>query len=229
MVAFLQGVEAMRIIILGPPGAGKGTEANLLIKAFGIPHISTGDIFRNLFKGDSEIGKRAKEYINRGELVPDGITNELVAKRLDEDDVKNGFLFDGYPRTKAQAEALDQILLAKNIKLNAIINLKASDETIITRLAGRRVCPICGAIYHIKTKRSKQSNICDNDGATLVQRLDDHEDTIKKRLTVYHTQTEPVLRYYEHSGLLVHIDGSGDFQKTHLDVMKVLGDQIDKN
>jgi adenylate kinase len=224
MVAFSTS-DTMRIIILGPPGAGKGTEAELLIKQFGIPHISTGDMFRNLFKGDSEIGKRAKSYIDKGELVPDDITNELVAKRLGENDVKNGFLFDGYPRTRPQAEALDQIFNEKKVKLNAIININASDETIIARLAGRRVCPTCGAIYHIITKKPKQAGICDNDGAKLIQRLDDHEDTIKKRLTVYHTQTEPVLRYYEHSGLLVHIDGSGDFQKTHLDVMKVLGDQ----
>jgi adenylate kinase len=209
---------------MGPPGVGKGTEAVILVKHFDIPHISTGNIFRELFHDDTEIGKIAKSYIDRGELVPDDITNEIVHKRLSKDDVKDGFLFDGYPRNIAQAEALDKMLEEKNWTLDAVINFQATDELIIERISGRRVCKKCGAVYHIHNKPPKTEGVCDQCGGQLIQRDDDKQETVLRRLRIYYDQTEPVIGYYKDSGLIVNIDGSQTIEKTNADIMKVLGE-----
>lgn len=214
----------MRLIIMGPPGVGKGTESKILIKQYHIPHISTGDIFRELFSGDSEIGKIAKSYIDRGELVPDEITNEIVRQRLEKEDVLNGFLFDGYPRNLSQAEALDKVLTEKGWKIDSVIDIQADNKTLIKRISGRRVCEVCGTVYHIENKKPKVEGICDLDGGKLIQRDDDHEETVLNRIHVYQEQTRPVIGYYEKQNLCVHIDGSKDIDDTNEQIMKVLGE-----
>jgi len=214
----------MRIIIMGPPGVGKGTEAVVLVKQYNIPHISTGDIFRELYKDKTTVGKIAKEYISRGELVPDDITNEIVRHRLNHHDVKNGFLFDGYPRNIEQAKALDEMLESKGLKLDAVINIAGPDELITERISGRRVCEVCGAVYHIHNKKPKEEGICDLDGGKLIQRTDDLEKTVLRRLRIYKNQTAPVIGYYEKSGAIIHIDGTGSIKETHAQVMKALGE-----
>ncbi|MCK9235635.1 MAG: adenylate kinase [Acholeplasmataceae bacterium] len=214
----------MRIIILGPPGVGKGSEAEILVEQFNIPHISTGHIFRELFQQDSPLGKIAHEYIDRGELVPDDITNQIVRHRLSQPDAQNGFLFDGYPRSIPQAIALDQFLEEKGWQLDAVINIHADDELIVKRIGGRRICENCGRIYHIVNNPPKVENICDTCGGRLIQRDDDNEETVSKRLEIYHRQTEPVIDYYEQSGRVIHADGSQTIEKTNQDIMKALGE-----
>ena len=214
----------MRIIIMGPPGVGKGTEAELLIKHYQIPHISTGNIFRELFETDLEIGKIAKSYINRGELVPDDITNEIVRQRLMDKDVQKGFLFDGYPRNIVQAKAFDSFLKERGWSLDAVINIEGDEELIIKRLSGRRVCESCGAIYHTSNKRPKTNGICDVCGGKLIQRTDDLEDTVRRRLRIYKNQTAPVIGYYLKSGSIINVDGTRTIDDTHNDIMKVLGE-----
>lgn len=215
----------MRIILMGPPGVGKGTEAELLIKHYQIPHISTGNIFRSLFNGTSEIGKIAKFHIDQGELVPDDITNQIVKERLESDDVKDGFLFDGYPRNIAQAKAFEEILANKGWKLDAVINISAPDELIIKRISGRRVCSFCGAVYHVNNKPPKVEGICDKDGHKLIHRVDDMESTVKRRLRIYNHQTAPIIHYYNHLDVFFEIDGSQTISHTNEQVMKVLGEK----
>lgn len=214
----------MRIIIMGPPGVGKGTEAEILVKHYQIPHISTGNIFRGLFKENTTIGKIAESYINRGELVPDDITNEIVRQRLSKPDVAKGFLFDGYPRSIDQAKAFDLILNEKGWELDAVINIQTTDDLIISRISGRRVCQVCGSIYHITNNPPKEEGICDKCGGKLIQREDDSKETVLRRLKIYYEQTEPVIGYYKNSGLMINVDGSQAIAKTNSDIMKVLGE-----
>lgn len=215
----------MRIILMGPPGVGKGTEAEYLSQHFQIPHISTGNMFRAMFDDpDNKIGQIAKTHIERGELVPDDITNELVMERLSEADVEKGFLFDGYPRNINQAEALDQMLEQFDWRLDAVINIIAPDEMIVDRLAGRRVCKICGKIYHVTNRKPKVEGKCDRDGGKLIQRTDDMEETVMRRLRIYNSQTAPVIGYYQHSDVFFAIDGTGTIKNTNDAVMKALGE-----
>lgn len=214
----------MRIILMGPPGVGKGTEAELLVKHYHIPHISTGNIFRELYKDKTHVGKVAKEYIDRGELVPDDITNEIVRHRLMAHDCKNGFLFDGYPRNIEQAKAFDRLLEEMHWKLNAVVNIAAPDEVIVKRIAGRRVCESCGAVYHISNKKPQVEGICDVDGGKLIQRADDMEETVQRRLRVYNEQTAPVIGYYMAKGSIVEIDGTQSIEYTDQTIKKVLGE-----
>ncbi|MBN2300236.1 MAG: adenylate kinase [Acholeplasmataceae bacterium] len=214
----------MRIVIMGPPGVGKGTEAATLTKTFNIPHISTGDIFRELYKDRTHVGKIAKEYISRGELVPDDITNEIVRHRLSHPDVKKGFLFDGYPRNIEQAKALDEFLEKKGCKLDAVINMTAPEKQIIERISGRRVCEKCGAVYHVISKKPKIDGICDLDGGKLIQRNDDLPKTVHRRLKIYNNQTAPVIGYYEEKGAIIYIDGTKPIADVQAQVMKALGE-----
>lgn len=200
----------MRLIMLGAPGAGKGTQALLLSKKFSIPQISTGDIFRMHIKNETDLGKKAKEYIDQGLLVPDELVVEIVKDRLEEEDCKNGFILDGFPRTIPQAKALDGALAGMGIRLDKAVNVYVKDENIINRMAGRRVCPQCGASYHIEYKKPSKEGICDECGTKLMQRDDDKEETVKKRLKVYHEQTKPLIDYYENMGILLTVDGIGD-------------------
>ncbi|HDI45954.1 MAG TPA: adenylate kinase [Candidatus Omnitrophica bacterium] len=196
------------LIIMGPPGAGKGTQADLLAKRYKIPHISTGDMFREILKDNqSQLSQEIKVYVQKGELVPDNLVLEMVRTRLQENDVKNGFILDGFPRTKIQAEGLDEILKVLNKQLDLAIYLKTSYETILDRLTGRRVCLHCGANYHIKYSPPKEEGICDRCGGELYQREDDKEETIRKRLEIYETQTREIIDYYRNKNILFTISG----------------------
>lgn len=214
----------MRIVIMGPPGVGKGTEASMLEKQFNIPHVSTGNIFRALFSTEDPVGVEAKEYIEKGQLVPDDVTNRVVETRFRDNDVHTGFIFDGYPRNVAQAEAFDIFLNKNNWKIDVVINVDAPDETIVERLSGRRVCPTCGATYHTIYNKPKNYGVCDLEGSKLIQRKDDEEETILKRLSIYHEETKPVIEYYKNKGLIKDIDGTGSIENTHQQTLKVLGD-----
>lgn len=191
----------MRIIFLGPPGSGKGTQAKLLSERQGIPHISTGDIFRMNIKGGTELGKKASEFMNKGLLVTDEITNAMVEKRLQEKDCEKGFILDGYPRTVPQAEFLGKIS-----GIDKVINFVLGDEEIIRRISGRRTCPNCGAGYHTEFLRPKKEGMCDKCGAKLSQRDDEKPEVVRKRLEVYNTQTAPLIEYYKGKGTLMEID-----------------------
>jgi adenylate kinase len=212
----------MKIILIGPPGVGKGTEAKRLATLFNIPHISTGDMFRAMFDADTELGKIAKAHINRGELVPDDLTNAMVIERLQEPDAKQGFLFDGYPRNIVQAKALDDFLLKQGESMDAILYIDADIELITERIAGRRVCKSCGAVYHINYKKPKVDGVCDQCQGVLYQRKDDMEATVRRRLNIYHDVTAPIIHYYKHQQGFHAIDGSGNIEETHQKVMDVI-------
>lgn len=213
----------MRMIILGAPGAGKGTQAVNLSKKFQAPHISTGDIFRANIKEGTELGKKAKEFIDAGKLVPDELTVAIVKDRLSQPDCKNGFVLDGFPRTIPQADYLESALDEMSYKLDAVLNIRVDDEEIIRRMSGRRVCPSCGASFHLIHHPSKVSGICDNCGKSVIQREDDKEETVLQRLKTYHSQTEPLIEYYEHKGKVVNVDGRDEVEHTTQDVLKALG------
>lgn len=197
----------MRVVLLGPPGAGKGTQAVKLVEKYNIPHISTGDIFRKNLKEKTELGLKAKEYMDQGLLVPDNLVVDIVKDRLMEKDCNKGFLLDGFPRTVEQAEALEKELKKLNINLNGVINIDVKDETLIDRLTGRLVCKSCGATYNAKFNKPKQDKICDICKGELYTRDDDKEETVKNRLEVYKNQTQPLIDYYEKKGKLTTIDG----------------------
>ena len=199
----------MRLILVGPPGAGKGTQAQFLAAHYSIPHISTGDIFRANLKAGTDLGNQAKAFMDRGELVPDSVTNDMVKDRLTHDDVANGFLLDGYPRNVAQAEVLRAILAEKVTPLHAALELSVDHEEIVTRLSGRRSCSECQKPYHVVNEKPAVDGICDSCGGKLIQREDDKAEVIKRRLEVYAEQTEPIISFYRNEGLLITIPASG--------------------
>ena len=213
----------LRTILLGAPGAGKGTVAAKIVKEYNIPHISTGDIFRDNLKRKTELGLRAQEYMTRGELVPDDLTCEIATTRLLEDDCKNGFLLDGFPRTVYQAEKLEEFLEEHGQSLDKVVQLVVDDELLIKRLTGRRVCKNCGATFHVITIPPQEEGICDYCGEPLIQRADDTEETAVNRLKVYEEQTSPLVEYYEEKGVLAPIDGAGTPEEVFQNILEVLG------
>ena len=214
----------LRTILLGPPGAGKGTQAVKIVEKYGVPHISTGDIFRENIKKGTELGKKAQEYMNRGELVPDDLVIEIATTRLLEDDCKNGFILDGFPRTVYQAEKLDEFLAAHGSKIDKVLDIAVEKEELITRLTGRRVCKACGASYHVVNIPPKTEGICDACGGELVQRADDNIETVTNRIDVYEAQTKPLVDYYEKAGNIAHIDGATGLDNVFADIVKALGE-----
>jgi len=207
----------LNLVFLGPPGVGKGTYAKELSKRYNIPHISTGDIFREEIRKGTELGKKVKSYVERGELVPDEIVIEVVRKRLSQDDCKRGFILDGFPRTINQAIALDSI-----VKVDLVFNFVAPKSVIIERLSGRRICQKCGAIYHIKFNPPKRPGICDKCGGPLYQREDDKPEVIEERLRVYEKQTAPIVDYYRKKGILVEVDASRNMEEVIKDCEQIL-------
>lgn len=216
-------VSKMKIVMLGAPGAGKGTQAVMICEKYGIPHISTGDIFRSNIKNGTELGKKAKEYMDQGKLVPDELTIQLLLDRVAQDDCRNGYVLDGFPRTIPQAEVLTKALAETGSKVDYAINVDVPDENIIHRMSGRRSCPKCGASYHIEFIPPKQEGICDACGAELIQREDDKPETVKNRLAVYHEQTQPLIEYYEKADALRTVDGTKDKDEVFGDIVAILG------
>lgn len=213
----------LRTVLLGPPGAGKGTQAVGIAKKYNIPHISTGDIFRKNIKEGTELGVKAKGYMDKGDLVPDDLVIEIATTRLLEDDCKNGFLLDGFPRTVYQAEKLDTFLKAHDQKLDIVINLEVGNEELIRRLTGRRVCKSCGAGYHIVSMQPKKEGICDICGGELIQRSDDTENTVVNRIEVYETQTAPLIGYYDNAGVIANIDGTIGLDQVFDSIVAAIG------
>ena len=213
----------MKIIMLGAPGAGKGTQAKKIAAQYSIPHISTGDIFRANIKNNTELGQKAKTYMDKGELVPDSLVVDLIMDRFKEADCANGYVLDGFPRTIPQAEALDNALKANGEKVDYAINVEVPDENIINRMSGRRACVGCGATYHIKYNPTKVEGICDACGEKLILRDDDKPETVKNRLSVYHEQTQPVIDYYKKAGVLAEVDGTKDMEEVFKDIVNILG------
>ena len=213
----------MKIIMLGAPGAGKGTQAKKIAEKYSIPHISTGDIFRANIKNGTELGKKAKTYMDQGALVPDELTCDLVMDRIQQDDCKNGFVLDGFPRTIPQAEALDKALSANGESVDYAINVEVPDENIINRMSGRRACVGCGATYHIQFNPTKVEGICDACGEKLILRDDDKPETVKNRLSVYHEQTQPLIDYYKNQGILKSVDGTQPMDEVFKAIVTILG------
>ena len=209
----------MKIIMLGAPGAGKGTQAKRIAKKYNIPHISTGDIFRANIKEKTELGNKAKEYMDKGELVPDDITIGMLLDRIHKDDCKDGFVLDGFPRTIPQAKSLTKALSELGEKIDYAVNIDVPDESIITRMGGRRACLSCGATYHIVYSAPKSENVCDTCGNELVIRDDDKQETVKKRLEIYHDQTQPLIDYYDNEKILATVDGTKDMEEVFLDIV----------
>ena len=213
----------MKIIMLGAPGAGKGTQAKRIAEKYTIPHISTGDIFRANIKNGTELGKKAKEYMDQGALVPDELTCDLVMDRIQQDDCKNGFVLDGFPRTIPQAEALDEALNKIGQKMDYAIDVDVPDENIVNRMGGRRACLSGGATYHVEFNPTKAEGICDACGAQTVLRDDDKPETVQKRLTVYHDQTQPLIDYYKKQNILKSVDGTQPMEAVFDAIIGILG------
>lgn len=215
--------KIMKIVMLGAPGAGKGTQANMIAEKYNIPHISTGDIFRANIKNGTELGKEAKGYMDKGQLVPDELTVKLLLDRVAQADCKNGYVLDGFPRTIPQAEVLDSELTKNGEKLDYAIDVDVPDENIIHRMGGRRACLKCGATYHVEYVPPKKEGICDVCGSELVLRDDDKPETVKNRLKVYHDQTQPLIEYYTKQNVLHSVDGTQDVNKVFSDITEMLG------
>lgn len=215
-------MKTTNLVLLGPPGAGKGTQAEKLTAEFAIPHISTGDIFRAAIKDQTPLGKKAQKYLDGGELVPDEIVIGIVAERLRQPDTEGGFLLDGFPRTVPQADALTDFLTAEGRRLTAVINIAVPPEVLVKRLSGRRICRQCGAVYHVERKKEKQAGVCDQCGGPLYQREDDREEIVRNRLEVYFRQTEPLIRYYQEAGLLLEVNGDQDIAGVYQEIITAL-------
>ncbi len=213
----------MKIIMLGAPGAGKGTQAKMIADKYGIPHVSTGDIFRANIKEGTPLGKEAKGYMDKGQLVPDELTVRILLDRVADDDCKNGYVLDGFPRTIPQAEVLDKALTERGDKVDFAINVDVPDENIVKRMGGRRACVTCGATYHIEHVPPKKEGICDKCGSELILRDDDKPETVQKRLSVYHEQTQPLIDYYTNKGILKTVDGTVDMMDVFAAITDILG------
>ena len=213
----------MKIIMLGAPGAGKGTQAKKIAAKYGIPHISTGDIFRANIKNGTELGKKAKTYMDQGLLVPDELVVDLVVDRVNQDDCENGYVLDGFPRTIPQAEALTEALEKMGQKVDFAIDVNVPDENIVKRMGGRRACVTCGATYHMVYAPTKKEGICDTRGGELILRDDDKPETVQKRLNVYHDQTQPLIDYYTSQGILRTVDGTVDIDDVFRAITEFLG------
>ena len=213
----------MRIIMLGAPGAGKGTQAKKIAEKYSIPHISTGDIFRANIKNGTELGKKAKTFMDQGLLVPDELVVDLVVDRVNQDDCANGYVLDGFPRTIPQAEALTKALETLGQKVDYAIDVNVPDENIVKRMGGRRACVGCGATYHLEYAAPKKDGICDTCGGELILRDDDKPETVQKRLNVYHEQTQPLIDYYTNEGILKTVDGTVDINDVFQAIVEILG------
>ena len=213
----------MKIIMLGAPGAGKGTQAERISEKYNLPHISTGDIFRANIKAGTELGVKAKAYMDKGQLVPDSLTIDLVMDRISQPDCNGGYILDGFPRTIPQAVSLTNALKERGGSLDFAINVHVPDENIVSRMSGRRACPGCGSTYHLVFAAPKQEGICDKCGSELVLRDDDKPETVKKRLAVYHNQTQPLIQYYGKQKILRTVDGTKDMEDVFQDITNILG------
>lgn len=214
----------MNLVLLGPPGAGKGTQAARIVEKYGIPQISTGDIFRKNIKEGTPLGLEAKAYMDKGELVPDELVIKIATARLLEDDCKNGFMLDGFPRTVHQAEELDKFLASHGKKIDKVLDIDVPKEELLERLTGRRVCKTCGAGFHIKNMVPKKEGLCDKCGGELYQRSDDTASTVENRIEVYNKQTKPLVEYYKNSGKIEHIDGTIGLEEVFKAIVTILGE-----
>lgn len=217
----------MRLVFLGPPGAGKGTQADMLSEKTGVPHISPGDMFRKAVKEGSELGRKVKEYMDKGQLVPDSVTVNVIRDRMVSPDCKAGFILDGFPRNLRQAEDLADMMSDAGLELDAVVNFEVPLEILIGRSVGRRVCRGCGATYHVEHNRPRVGGVCDVCGGTLVHRDDDREETVRKRLTVYTEQTEPLIEYYRKKGILRNVNGNQAVEDVTADLMIALKDLME--
>jgi adenylate kinase len=218
----VRGGKSLNLILMGLPGAGKGTQAEKIVEKYGIPHISTGDMFRSAMKEGTELGIKAKSFMDKGELVPDEVTIGIVRERLGKNDCKNGFLLDGFPRTIAQAEALEALLADMDSKIDFVLHIDVPTEKLLDRLTGRRICPTCGATYHVEFNPPKVEGKCDVDGSELIQRDDDKPETVKNRLEVNMKQAQPLLDFYKEKGYLVTINGDREISQVFADINEKL-------
>jgi len=216
--------EPKYIVLLGPPASGKGTQAARLREALDLPHVASGDLFRENLKNETELGLKAKAYMDRGVLVPDDVTIAMVMDRLSRPDCANGALLDGFPRTIAQAEALDQELAAQGHKISIVPNIVVPDEVLVERVSGRRLCRLCGEAYHVRFNPAKQPGVCDTDGGELYQRDDDKPETVRKRLQVYWEQTSPLIGYYRNQGVLIEVNGNQSIDAVAADLRAAVVD-----